>query len=129
MRLYETLKTVHVACVFLSGVGFAVRGAWMLRGDPRLGGRLARVAPHVVDSLLLASASGLAFTLRQYPFVAPWLTAKVLGLLVYIALGTVALKRGRTKGIRTAAFVAALLTYGWIVSVAFRHDPHGLLAP
>jgi uncharacterized membrane protein SirB2 len=52
---------------------------------------------------------------------------QVLGLVAYIALGTIALKRGRTKGERAAAFAGALLAVAWVVSVALTRDPLGFL--
>jgi uncharacterized membrane protein SirB2 len=76
---------------------------------------------------LLASAIGLALILEQYPFVHGWLTAKVLGLMVYIFLGSIALRYGPTKPIRAAAWVAALAVFGYIVSVALTHTPVGFL--
>jgi uncharacterized membrane protein SirB2 len=57
-----------------------------------------------------------------------WLTAKVAALLVYIALGAIALKRGRTRGVRIAAFIGAIVTFAYIVSVALAKSPLGLLA-
>ena len=127
MNAYLLAKDVHVACVILSLGGFVARGLLMLAGSPLLGTRVVRIAPHVVDTLLLASAIGLAWMLRQYPFVHGWLTAKVLGLVAYIVLGAIALRRGTTKGIRAAAFVAASATAFYIVSVALTHDPRGFL--
>jgi len=64
----------------------------------------------------------------QYPFMQPWLTAKVLALVVYILLGTVALKRGRTKATRTTALVAALAVFAYIVSVALSRQVMPFLA-
>ncbi|MDP3440409.1 MAG: SirB2 family protein, partial [Azonexus sp.] len=84
---YLLLKHLHVTCVVLSGLGFCLRGWWMLRDSPRLSQRLARVAPHVIDSLLLGSAIMMAVLSGQYPFVQGWLTAKFLALLAYILLG------------------------------------------
>ena len=127
MNAYLLAKNLHVACVIVSLGGFLARGLLMLAGSPVLGTRLMRVAPHVVDTLLLASAIWLAWLLRQYPFVHGWLTAKVLGLVAYIVLGAIALRRGRTQGIRVAAFVAASATAFYIVSVALTHDPRGFL--
>lgn len=126
---YLFVKYLHVACVVASLAGFAVRGALMLAASPLLGTRFVRVAPHVVDTLLLASAAWLAWFLGQYPFVHAWLTAKVLGLVAYIVLGTIALKRGRTRIIRIVAFAAALAAAGYVVSVALTRDPAGFLAP
>jgi len=82
-----------------------------------------RIAPHVNDTLLLASGFSLAILLGQYPLVNGWLTAKLFALIVYIVLGTVALKRGRTRRTRIAAWVAALVVFGYMVAVAVTHDP------
>jgi len=115
---YTLLKYLHVSCVVLSGAGFVLRGVWMLQGSPMLARRWVGVAPHVVDTVLLASAIALAMMIGQYPLVHAWLTAKVVGLIAYIVLGTIALKRGRTREIRIAAFCAALLALTYIVAVA-----------
>lgn len=126
--MYYAIKHLHVTCVVLSAAGFLLRGLWMITGSALLQHRLTRVLPHVVDSLLLLSAITLAVMIQQYPFAAGWVTAKVAGLLAYILLGTVALKRGRTRGMRVIAFGAALLVYAWIVSVALTKDIAGFLA-
>ncbi len=115
---YALVKNLHVGCVLLSGAGFALRGAWMLQGSPLLAQRWVRVLPHVIDTVLLASAIALALMLEQYPLMQGWLTAKLIGLVVYIALGTIALKRGRTRAVRLAAFGGALLVFAYIVAVA-----------
>jgi len=119
---YLLAKNLHVGAVVLSLAGFAARGALMLAGSPLLGTRLVRVAPHVIDTVLLASAAWLAWQLGQYPFVHGWLTAKVLALLAYIALGTLALRRGGTKAVRVAAFAGASLAAAYIVAVALTRD-------
>ncbi|BDT57502.1 SirB family protein [Massilia varians] len=120
---YIALKHLHVSFVALSGLLFLVRGIWMLRASPNLAQRWARIVPHIVDTLLLASAIGLAVVSHQYPGQMPWLTAKVVGLVAYIVLGTIALKRGRTQGVRTAAFVGALACFAYIVAVAVTKNP------
>jgi uncharacterized membrane protein SirB2 len=120
---YLAVKQLHVACVVLSLGGFMARGALMLAGSPLLDARFVRVAPHVVDTILLASALWLSWMLRQYPFVHGWLTAKVLGLIAYIVLGALALRRGRTLRARAAAFAGALLAAAYVVAVALTKDP------
>ncbi len=120
---YIALKHLHVTFVALSGLLFLVRGIWMLRASPNLEQRWVRIVPHIVDTLLLASAIGLAVVSHQYPGQMPWLTAKVVGLVAYIVLGTIALKRGRTQGVRTAAFVGALACFAYIVAVAVTKNP------
>ncbi|WP_300456411.1 SirB2 family protein [Accumulibacter sp.] len=119
---YLILKHLHVSCVALSGTGFFLRGLLMLYRSPWRQLPLVRVLPHVIDTALLASALAMTVISAQYPFVADWLTAKLLGLVIYIACGTMALKRARTQSQRAAFFVAALFAFTYIVSVALtRH--------
>jgi uncharacterized membrane protein SirB2 len=125
---YAVLKAVHIGSAALSITGFAARGVLMLRGSPLLASRFARIAPHAVDTVLLASAVWLAWLTHQYPVAQPWLTAKVVALLAYILLGTIALKRGHTVRVRALAFVLALATAFYIVSVALTRQPSGPLA-
>lgn len=120
---YIVLKHLHVTCVLLSGLGFAWRSALMWFGSPALQHRLARVLPHLIDSLLLGSALLMAWMSGQYPFSADWLTAKFFGLLAYIVFGIMALKRGKTRRTRRGFAVLALLTYAYIVSVALQRSP------
>lgn len=121
---YLALKHLHVTCVILSGLGFCLRGWWMLREAPQLKARLTRVLPHVLDSLLLGSALTMAYLSGQYPFAQGWLTAKFFGLLAYIVFGAIALKRGKTKAVRLGFFALAVLAYGYIVSVALSRSPY-----
>jgi uncharacterized membrane protein SirB2 len=115
---YLAIKHLHLSCVILSGLGFLVRGRWMLQQSPVLQGRWVRILPHIVDSTLLGSAITLAYLSGQYPLANGWLTAKLLGLLAYIVLGAVALKRGKSVFVRRNCFVLAIVCYAYIVSVA-----------
>jgi len=89
---------------------------------------IVRILPHVVDTVLLGSAIAMAVISAQYPFSTDWLTAKLLGLLIYIGCGSMALKRARSKPQRAAYLVAALLAFAWIVSVALNRNRLGFLA-
>lgn len=120
---YLALKHLHVTCVVLSGLGFCLRGWWMLTESPLRQHHLTRVLPHIVDTLLLGSALTMAWLSGQYPFVNGWLTAKLFGLLAYILLGMMALKRGRSMTVRRRYFGLALLAYVYIVSVALTRNP------
>jgi uncharacterized membrane protein SirB2 len=115
---YLAVKHLHVTFVALSGIFFLVRGVLMLADAPALQRRFFRIAPHIVDTLLLASALVMVVWSAQYPFVQSWLTAKVIALDVFIALGTIALKPGKSKGLRTGAFIAALAVFAYIIKVA-----------
>jgi uncharacterized membrane protein SirB2 len=125
---YLALRGFHETCVALSVTGFFVRGAASLGGAGWVQGRVAKTLPHVVDTALLTSAMMLLTTLRLNPFASPWLVAKIAGLIVYIGLGVVALRPAVPKPVRAGAWVAALTTALWIVSVAFTKTPLGFLS-
>ncbi|KVW94310.1 SirB2 family protein [Thiobacillus denitrificans] len=120
---YSLIKNLHLATIALSLALFVLRGVWMMADSPRLQARWVRIVPHLIDTLLLASGIGLAVLIQQYPLVHGWLTAKVLALIAYIVLGTLALKRGKTRGQRIAAWFTALLVFAYMVAVAITHDP------
>ncbi len=88
---YLSLKYLHMCFAGLSGGFFLVRGAWMLAGLPLLQRRWVRTVPHLIDTALLSTAVALAVWSSQYPLAQTWLTAKVLALIAYIVLGTIAL--------------------------------------
>jgi len=124
---YGTLKIIHQCAVAVSFAGFVARGIGMFQGATWVRQRVAKTLPHIIDTVLIVSAIWLAWLLRLSPSNTPWIAAKIVGLLVYIALGMVALRFGRTQGMRAGAWVAALLTFGYIVSVALTKDARGFL--
>jgi uncharacterized membrane protein SirB2 len=126
LELVPIVKPLHVALALASGAGFALRGMWMLRGSPLLDARVVRIAPHVVDTALLASGVVLAAALGFSPAAQPWLAAKLGLLLAYIAAGMLALRRGRTRRVRVVAFAVALGCYALILATAVSHRPLGL---
>ncbi|WP_244846574.1 SirB2 family protein [Caballeronia sp. SL2Y3] len=120
------LRALHMTCAGLSIAGFVVRWIWMLTDSRLLAARATRIVPHIVDTLLLASAVALVAIIGFGPNAA-WLGAKIAGLVVYIVLGTFSLKRGRTKGARAVFGVLAAIVFAFIASVARTHDPLGFL--
>ena len=127
IEFYPQIRFVHIACVIASGLLFALRGTLMLAGVRGYNHIALRALSWSIDTTLLTAALMLATILHQYPFVHAWLTVKVLLLVAYIGLGTMALKRGRTRGRRALWFAAALAVYLTIVSVARAHHPLGFL--
>jgi len=128
IEFYPEIKWVHVAAVLASGSLFALRGIAMLAGTRWYMAPALRYLSYSIDTVLLTAAMMLATVLHKYPFVQAWLTVKVVMLVIYVVLGSYALKRGTTRAARARAFVAALLVFAFIVSVARAHDPRGVLA-
>lgn len=128
IEFYPQIKSVHVLCVILSGCLFALRGTLMVARSRYTDHIALRMLSYAIDTTLLTAALMLVTLLHQYPFVQAWLTVKILLLVVYVVLGVLALRRGRTRRTQIACFLAALLVYAFIVSVALAHSPWGIFA-
>ncbi|MDH4055254.1 MAG: SirB2 family protein [Gammaproteobacteria bacterium] len=126
--LYWITKSLHMFTAIATISGFMLRGYWMMTESDRLQLRITRIAPHIIDTIFLLSGIALVFMLHLNAFTQPWLLAKFAGLVVYIVLGIIALKRGATRQIRVVAFVAALATFGYIVGVATAKSPASWLS-
>ena len=120
---YAAIKGIHMLSVTLSYLLFFVRGIWMIQQSPLLQQRWVRIVPHVIDTILLASALTLAAMLWSALPDHAWLAAKIIGLVVYIGLGVVALKRGRTLSVRIAAWGTAQAVFFYIAGVAVTRSP------
>ena len=116
--MYLALKLAHITAAILTISGFALRGFWMLTDSANLDRRIVKIAPHIVDSVFLLSGIGLVWILRLPVMSQPWLMAKLLALVFYVLLGTVALRRGKTKRTRAIALLLAILTFAYIAGVA-----------
>ncbi len=127
IQFYAAIKLLHIAAVGFSGGLFLLRGAAVNLGQGWAMAAPLRYLSYAVDTVLLGAAVTLAVLLHQYPFVNSWLTAKVLLLIAYVVLGSLALKRGRTKSTRLFCWVGALGIYAMIITVALNHDPLGFM--
>lgn len=126
---YLPLKSLHIGLVLASGGLFALRGALLLAGQGWALARPWRLLSYVLDTLLLAAGATLWALLSLNPLVHTWLGAKLMLLLFYIVLGSLAFKRAPTAAARFASYVGALLVYALMASVAVAHHPLGLLQP
>ncbi|MBU6460614.1 MAG: SirB2 family protein [Proteobacteria bacterium] len=127
--LYAELKMVHVTSVILSGTLFGWRAFRLARSSgARTWGKGLKVAPHIVDTVLLLSGVSLAILSHQYPFVNGWLTAKILALLLYILVGKMALDSRTPTAWRGWTAFMAMLIFVYIIGVAWTRDPWSFLS-
>ncbi len=126
---YLEIRNVHVAAILLSGALFFVRavagngfGAVWPMAAP------ARYLSYSIDTMLLTAALMLMTITRQYPFVDAWLTTKVALIVVYVVLGSFALKRGKTRSMRIVFSAAAAAVFLYIISIAITHNPLGVFS-
>lgn len=113
-----TLSFIHMFCAYLSGAGFLIRGMLALVEHPVLQHRVTKVLPHVVDTVLLASALGMVFSWSISVQYNTWIMAKLLALLAYIGFGLLMLRFGDTPRKRVTGLVGGVLCYGYIMAVA-----------
>ena len=111
------LKTLHIILAYVTVAGFVLRGFWALTGaQDELQQKWVRIAPHVIDTLLLCLGVALVVQLSISPFEG-WLAAKLFGLLAYIGFGVLTL-RATARPAKIAGFVLALASVGYIFAVA-----------
>lgn len=120
---YAALKMIHVTSIVISYLLFSLRGVWMMQGSAALQQRWVKITPHIVDTVLLTSAIALAIMIDQDPVNNSWLSAKIAGLLLYIGLGMIALRFGKTRKVRISAWIAAQIVFLYIVLVALTKNP------
>jgi len=120
---YAALKIIHVVSAIFSYLLFTLRGVWMMQDSPILQRRWVKILPHVIDTVLLASAIALVTMIQQYSGMNTWLSAKIGGILIYIILGMMALRFGKTRKIKTIAWITAQIVFFYIVLVALTKNP------
>ena len=125
-EFYVEVRFIHIAAVLASGGLFLMRGLALFAGAGWSLAAPTRYLSYTIDTVLLAAAIMLMITVRQYPFVQPWLSVKVLLLAVYIVLGIFAFWKRPSRAVRLACWLAALFIYAFIISVAQAHHPLGI---
>ena len=116
--MYTAVKHIHLSIIVISVLLFVLRFIWTVSQSKMMEKKWVKVVPHVVDTVLLLSALTLCVLISQYPFVDAWLTEKVLGLVMYIVMGTIALKPGKSGFMRAVGFVGALSWLAFIAVIA-----------
>lgn len=122
-ELYPGVKLLHVSLAVISFVFFLVRAGRALNHSTRLNDIRVKALPHLIDTLLLISAFLLAMISHQYPFQQTWLTVKIIALCVYILCGSFAIKRAKSFTGKVISLFLAMLTFGYMVSVALTKSP------
>lgn len=120
---FAAIKIIHIISIILSYILFTLRGIWMIQGSPLLKLRWVKILPHVIDTILLVSAIALVAMIQQYQGFNIWISAKIGALLLYILLGMVAFRFGKTQKIKTISWIFAQIVFFYIVLVALTKNP------
>ena len=128
IEFYPQVRAVHIGAVLASGALFALRGAGVLGGLRWPLAAPLRYLSYSIDTTLLTAALMLVAMLPAAVFANHWLTVKLGLLVLYVVLGSFALKRGRSARVRAICFAAAVAVYIFMFGVARTHQPFGWLA-
>ena len=120
---FATIKIIHIICMILTYILFSLRGIWMIQGSSLLKLRWVKILPHVIDTILLTSAITLVTMIQQYPGLNIWISAKIGALLLYILLGMMAFRFGKTQKIKIISWILAQIVFFYIVLVALTKNP------
>ncbi len=112
------IKHLHVLLAFITLASFVARALLAMADSPLRQRKWVRIAPHIIDTLLLACGITLAVQMAISPLVHGWLMAKIIGLLAYIGFGVLAM-RATTRGLRLIGFVGAVGSVSYIFAVAY----------
>lgn len=119
---YLLIKHIHVTAAALSILFFIIRAYWSVTENSLLQKKVVKIAPHIIDTVLLVAAIMLSMLLGPAASQ-PWVLTKIILLVAYIGVGTVAIKRGSTPGTRAVAAVIAVAIFAYIVGVALNRSP------
>jgi uncharacterized membrane protein SirB2 len=112
------LKQLHVICVILTFISFSIRGYWMIIESSLLQHRLTRILPHIIDTVLLLSGVSLAVLIYGEFYKYTWIMIKLGAVVVYIILGGIAIRYGKTKPARLSALVLAWCLFFYVIALA-----------
>lgn len=124
--MYIALKHLHLTFVVISLLIFFVRGVFLFINSPLLTKKIMKIAPHIINTIMLVSGVVLAVNLGMKPGEHPWIMAKIIGLIVFIVVGVGAFKV-RNRLLQKILWIDALVVFAYIVSVAITKNPMGFL--
>lgn len=124
--MYPLLKHLHLMFIALSLITFLLRGFWMLNGSAMLQKKIVKITPHIVNTFMLLTGIAIAVYLKLSPGDNPWLMAKIIGIVLFIALGVAIVKVTNRKA-KAALWLLALLVFIDIAMIAISKSPWGLL--
>jgi uncharacterized membrane protein SirB2 len=119
----ETVKLIHISSVVLSALFFFSRGVVMIGNPAFVGRRWVKRTAESIDTVLLLSGVGLVWLTGQMPWQEAWLGAKLGALLLYIVMGMVAFHWGKSRTIKIAFWIGAVMVYLYMISVALNRSP------
>jgi uncharacterized membrane protein SirB2 len=115
------IKAFHLTFVLMSIFSFVGRVILSETYPLILKQKLFKIAPHIIDTLLLLSGIVLVFQGQWLSTEYAWIIAKLFALIGYIGLGVMVMHSRGTN--RWLAFVGAMTCFVYIGIVAVTKNP------
>jgi uncharacterized membrane protein SirB2 len=122
--MYIALKHLHLTLIVIAFSLFLLRSFWLMTGSTQLQKKLFKILPHPINLVMILSGFAVA-GIGSIPLSSPWIIAKLVALVAFIALGLLTFKQ-TTKTKQMLFFSAAFLTFVYICSVAVTKSPMGV---
>jgi len=110
------IKLIHIVFIFSSFISFTGRIALSVFKPSLLQNKLIKIAPHVIDTLLLLSGITLVVQGNWLAGEFGWILSKFILLVAYIGFGVMAMRCSGIK--RWIAFAAAVACFISIFIIA-----------
>jgi len=110
------IKLIHLIFIFSSFISFTSRIGLSVFKPSLLQNKFIKIAPHVIDTILLLSGITLVIQGNWLAGEFGWIVSKFVLLLAYIGLGVMAMRFSGIK--RWLAFVAAIICFISIFIIA-----------
>jgi uncharacterized membrane protein SirB2 len=121
--MYPLLLKAHLGLILLGFLSFLVRTYWGVTSSALLKNALALKAHKLLNLLMLLSAFALCFTINQYPIADAWLTEKLVLLVAYVALATMAFRPDVLARQRYVLAGVACGLFATMLFIAKTHTP------
>ncbi|MEW6992431.1 SirB2 family protein [Colwelliaceae bacterium 6441] len=108
------MKHLHMTLAIISIALFTLRFFWTLTSSAQLSKKWVKIAPHLIDTLLLLLGVGMMMKLALNPFEQLWLGEKLLAVIAYIFTGYYTLKLARNRTMQIIGYLGAM---GWVMLV------------
>ncbi|MCL5050420.1 SirB2 family protein [Aliidiomarina maris] len=124
--MYTAFKHFHMTMAILSLVLLVIRFLLAVRRPDALNQKFLKIVPHVIDTLLVVSIITILMHVDISVYPSGFIGEKALFFIVYIVFSvlTILSLRGRvTAKLKFPAFVLAIVSWLWLVHVAFSKAP------
>lgn len=122
--MFTAFKHLHMTMAFLSILLLVIRFAIDFLGQNRLNKPWLKILSHSVVALLIVTIIGMLSSVSTFP--AGFISEKALFFILYVVfsmLCALSMSGKLNRNLRIPTFAAAVLSWLWLIYVAFSKSP------